>query len=236
MSKFNVGERVRVIAETHAWGRVKAGDVGVVKKIDGDKISVDFPAQKDWAGFSRCFQKIRKRSASAGPKLADETGFEVGEYNSSNRVAGLGIKTKEALEIERKTLKKFLDLVPGDEDRAETFMLGGKGKLVKEIILLPKNGGCRDTGNVSSENVANAVNTFVACGMTPLGFGITRFKIGRSYHDNTDSLLNNMKTWQILFPGCFVLVAAKRRNMAFQLGKKIKQLNLKIVKSKKKRR
>ena len=53
---FKRGDRVRVKASVstprHGWGRVKAGDVGVVHYMatSADTISVNFPAQSGWSG------------------------------------------------------------------------------------------------------------------------------------------------------------------------------------------
>jgi len=51
---MKVGDRVRQkkgVKPTHAWGiYVKGGDVGVVKNIEGEDVSVDFPSHPRWHG------------------------------------------------------------------------------------------------------------------------------------------------------------------------------------------
>lgn len=53
---FKVGDRVRVKASVstpcHGWGRVKAGDVGVVHHVPtfANTLVVNFPAQNGWSG------------------------------------------------------------------------------------------------------------------------------------------------------------------------------------------
>jgi hypothetical protein len=55
--KFKVGDRVVAIAESHGWGGVKKGDIGVVKSLDSDGgYYVDFLYQKSWHGKESCFQ------------------------------------------------------------------------------------------------------------------------------------------------------------------------------------
>ena len=52
-----MGDRVVAIAESHGWGGVKKGDIGVVKSLDSDGgYYVDFLYQKSWHGKESCFQ------------------------------------------------------------------------------------------------------------------------------------------------------------------------------------
>jgi hypothetical protein len=55
--KFKVGDRVVAIVQSHGWGDVNYGDIGVVKSLceNGDYY-VDFPNQEDWRGKEKCFQ------------------------------------------------------------------------------------------------------------------------------------------------------------------------------------
>lgn len=50
MPKFKVGDKVKVISETHGWGEVKVGDIGVIKRFDGYSYIVNFPNLSGWAG------------------------------------------------------------------------------------------------------------------------------------------------------------------------------------------
>jgi len=53
---FKVGERVRVIKETHGWGLVKPGEIGTVRRIDGRTYFVAFKENSGWQGYGECFE------------------------------------------------------------------------------------------------------------------------------------------------------------------------------------
>lgn len=58
MTKFKVGDRVRVLADEpfFSWGRIKKGDVGVVRhlyKSESIEVVVDFPKQDGWYAKAR---------------------------------------------------------------------------------------------------------------------------------------------------------------------------------------
>jgi hypothetical protein len=59
--KFKIGDKVRVLSQSHGWGAVKAGDIGVIEKIydDGD-LSVDFPTHYSWTGKPKCFELVEE--------------------------------------------------------------------------------------------------------------------------------------------------------------------------------
>ncbi|XP_058612575.1 uncharacterized protein ftr97 isoform X5 [Onychostoma macrolepis] len=54
-SNIKIGDKVRVkpsvVTPTHKWGAVTHKSIGVVKKIQGDSLTVDFPEQKNWTGI-----------------------------------------------------------------------------------------------------------------------------------------------------------------------------------------
>ncbi|XP_016303537.1 tripartite motif-containing protein 65 isoform X2 [Sinocyclocheilus anshuiensis] len=54
-SNIKIGDKVRVkpsvVSPTHKWGAVTHKSIGVVKKIQGDSLTVDFPEQKNWTGI-----------------------------------------------------------------------------------------------------------------------------------------------------------------------------------------
>ncbi|WP_456959230.1 hypothetical protein [Lysinibacillus sp. TE18511] len=60
MTKFKVGDKVRVVAESHGWGGVSKGDEGVIKSVDGKgRYQALIPSFHDnitWAGEERCFE------------------------------------------------------------------------------------------------------------------------------------------------------------------------------------
>lgn len=126
-----------------------------------------------------------------------------------------------------KTLKNRLRYV----NEAETFLLGGNKNIVEEVIHLARHDGCQDTGAIDAREVANASVTFLARDKIALGFGIVRERKKKYYHDHSDSLIDNLKTWQKNFPGCFVLLLAKDGNTVWHLRKRIKEkIKLKEVK------
>ncbi|XP_026146841.1 tripartite motif-containing protein 65-like isoform X2 [Carassius auratus] len=52
---IKIGDKVRVkpsvVTPTHKWGAVSHKSIGVVQKIQGDSLTVDFPEQKNWTGI-----------------------------------------------------------------------------------------------------------------------------------------------------------------------------------------
>uniref|UniRef100_A0A9J8A6Y6 FinTRIM family, member 97 n=1 Tax=Cyprinus carpio carpio TaxID=630221 RepID=A0A9J8A6Y6_CYPCA len=54
-SNIKIGDKVRVkpsvVTPTHKWGAVTHKSIGVVKKIQGESLTVDFPEQKNWTGI-----------------------------------------------------------------------------------------------------------------------------------------------------------------------------------------
>jgi hypothetical protein len=58
--KFKVGDSVVAVNESHGWGEVKKGDIGVVKTLESDgRYYVDFPNQKNWIGTEECFRALQ---------------------------------------------------------------------------------------------------------------------------------------------------------------------------------
>ncbi len=58
MEKFKIGDRVKVLDQSHGWGRVKKGDIGVVINIPDHNqfITVNFTNHKYWNGTLHCFK------------------------------------------------------------------------------------------------------------------------------------------------------------------------------------
>ncbi|XP_026089158.1 uncharacterized protein LOC113063157 isoform X2 [Carassius auratus] len=54
-SSIKIGDQVRVkssvVTPTHKWGAITHKSIGVVKKIQGESLTVDFPEQKNWTGI-----------------------------------------------------------------------------------------------------------------------------------------------------------------------------------------
>lgn len=96
--KFSVGDTVKVvIAEgkrpSRGWGEVKNGDVGVINRISGDMITVDFPAQKGWNGNYDEFVKLTEAEVAE----TERKNVKVGDYvkitqNQANWPAGTIVK------------------------------------------------------------------------------------------------------------------------------------------------
>lgn len=60
--KFKVGDKVRVINQTHGWGQVKKGNIGEVISIKyHDVYIVEFPNQPDWHGSEKCFELVETK-------------------------------------------------------------------------------------------------------------------------------------------------------------------------------
>jgi hypothetical protein len=53
---FKVGDKVIVVKETHGWGKIGPGDIGVITKVLDGLYFADFPAQKSWLGKEECFE------------------------------------------------------------------------------------------------------------------------------------------------------------------------------------
>ena len=53
---FKVGDKVKAVKETHDWGKVRPGDIGVITKVLNGLYVADFPAQKGWIGKEECFE------------------------------------------------------------------------------------------------------------------------------------------------------------------------------------
>lgn len=55
-SGFEVGDRVRVKASVeeprYGWGDIKAGDVGVIRGVDGEELRIDFEDRVGWIGIA----------------------------------------------------------------------------------------------------------------------------------------------------------------------------------------
>ncbi len=69
ISEFQVGDEVKVIAESDGWGsHVTAGDIGVVSQIymDSNALRVDFPNHEGWYGRVSCFEKIANAVDTTG--------------------------------------------------------------------------------------------------------------------------------------------------------------------------
>jgi hypothetical protein len=46
---FHRGQPVKVISQSYGWGSVSMNDTGTVRQVMDDKITVDFPIQRNWA-------------------------------------------------------------------------------------------------------------------------------------------------------------------------------------------
>ncbi|XP_017581199.1 E3 ubiquitin-protein ligase KEG-like [Pygocentrus nattereri] len=84
LGQFRVGDRVRVKASVsspkHEWGGVSHSSVGVVKALDGERMTVDFPEQKSWtaaasemelapkAEIFRVGDRVRVKASVSTPK------------------------------------------------------------------------------------------------------------------------------------------------------------------------
>ena len=66
MNKFRVGDEVRAISESCAWGSVTKFDTGRVVYADiSGKLEVDFPAQRMWACHEHNLELVEPRITAA---------------------------------------------------------------------------------------------------------------------------------------------------------------------------
>uniref|UniRef100_A0A8C1IXW5 Tripartite motif-containing protein 65-like n=1 Tax=Cyprinus carpio TaxID=7962 RepID=A0A8C1IXW5_CYPCA len=72
-SNIKIGDKVRVkpsvVTPTHKWGAVIHKSIGVVQKIQGDSLTVDFPEQKNWTGIVSEMETVA--SAGSGSSSLD---------------------------------------------------------------------------------------------------------------------------------------------------------------------
>ena len=142
-------------------------------------------------------------------KYAKRTGYELDNFDTDgmNAVEELKKKSKETMVVSKKVMTQLEDIVRKDNEQAIGYLLGAKGKEITEVIELG-GGGCQDSPGVGSEEVAEAMNRLIMNGYKPAGFAVTRLMEKR--FTRHDSLLNNLKTWSVLFPGCVALLVAHK--------------------------
>lgn len=108
---FKVGDRVRAINESHGWGSVKKGEIGVVTKpcltdpYEG-AIEVNFESQKQWVGNPECFELLPKNHC---PKEKTITEQSVASYTFK------GNETTCVIERGGKQFKGVAHCSPSDE-------------------------------------------------------------------------------------------------------------------------
>jgi hypothetical protein len=62
MGKFKKGDEVRVLKQTHGWGQVREGNIGIVKSISKDTLQVDFKNHLSWRGELGCFELVENET------------------------------------------------------------------------------------------------------------------------------------------------------------------------------
>lgn len=57
---FKIGDIVEAVDQTNGWGNVSEGDIGEVVRIlpTTGLIIANFPAQRNWRGYGKCFRLI----------------------------------------------------------------------------------------------------------------------------------------------------------------------------------
>lgn len=75
MTKFKVGDKVRAIGESHGWGCVNRGDVGVVKKISqlSNECLVDFPMQSPWTASFDVLELVERPTKKQRIEALEQT-------------------------------------------------------------------------------------------------------------------------------------------------------------------
>ena len=77
---FQIGDNVRVLKESHGWGKVKRGDVGIVACYDSGAgiYSVDFAQHRQWKGTEDCFIQADMSDVRANTSVADWIAYMAG--------------------------------------------------------------------------------------------------------------------------------------------------------------
>ncbi|XP_051954723.1 tripartite motif-containing protein 75 [Xyrauchen texanus] len=97
---FKIGNRVRVRSSVknpkHGWGEVTQSSIGVIKKIQGESLTVDFHEQIDWIGSVSEMELVD----SAGSELCLSPGAKVRVKPSIiTPVYGWGCVTKDSIGV-----------------------------------------------------------------------------------------------------------------------------------------
>ena len=133
MSKvvFKLEDKIRIkagVKPLHGWGKVKAGDVGVVKFIGaGTMMLVDFPAQKGWTAEMSEMEHIVKQATPAPVAKVAEVVVDKPRRKSPEKVLAYGIIQKDG------TLHSIK--YDRDEARRAKLRLGGKRDGVTIVVL-----------------------------------------------------------------------------------------------------
>lgn len=68
--QFKVGDKVKVVDESHGWSDVKKGDIGEIKAIYcGGDIVIDFESERDWYAKSKDLELVERIAKPELPKL-----------------------------------------------------------------------------------------------------------------------------------------------------------------------
>uniref|UniRef100_A0A671NF66 Tripartite motif-containing protein 65-like n=1 Tax=Sinocyclocheilus anshuiensis TaxID=1608454 RepID=A0A671NF66_9TELE len=117
-SNIKIGDKVRVkpsvVSPTHKWGAVTHKSIGVVKKIQGDSLTVDFPEQKNWTGIVSEMEIV----ASADSEIQDES--LIVDFPEHKKWTGL------VSEMELVTSTDLVDIKVGDRVRVKSSIITPK--------------------------------------------------------------------------------------------------------------
>ena len=208
--------------------------VGAITAVEQERLHIRIAEGSGWVcglrydgywGARDSIGFLLKTSKSYVPvKFADKTKYSVNQYSCSEMDAiALGERTGKVLKVDKGTYR-FLEeglkrIASGSSDSRAVMHLLGKKDKVDTAIVLENAGGCQDTPFVEAEKVAQGMNTLATTGRTPVGFSISRIRSTR-YHGG-DTLVNNLKQWQVWFPNMYVLLLAKDGGRyAWYLGEK----------------
>ncbi|XP_052392002.1 uncharacterized protein LOC127939051 isoform X1 [Carassius gibelio] len=108
-SSIKIGDQVRVkssvVTPTHKWGAITHKSIGVVKKIQGESLTVDFPEQKNWTGIIS-----EMIVASTGPDILNQS---------------LNVDSNFS-EMEIVTIADLVDIKVGDRVRVKSSIITPK--------------------------------------------------------------------------------------------------------------
>ncbi|XP_016303539.1 tripartite motif-containing protein 65 isoform X4 [Sinocyclocheilus anshuiensis] len=158
-SNIKIGDKVRVkpsvVSPTHKWGAVTHKSIGVVKKIQGDSLTVDFPEQKNWTGIVSEMEIVASADSGSSSlesviKIGDQVCVKMSVVTPTHKWGAvthksIGVVQKiqdESLIVDFPEHKKWTGLVSEMELVTSTDLVDikvGDRVRVKSSIITPKH-------------------------------------------------------------------------------------------------
>ncbi|XP_056301300.1 uncharacterized protein ftr97 isoform X2 [Danio aesculapii] len=158
-SNIKIGDKVRVkpsvITPAHKWGAVTHKSIGIVKKVQGDSLTVDFSEQKNWTGILSEMEIVA--SASADMKVGDRVRVKASVttpmHNWGSNVTHKSVGVIKEIKIDDSLIIDFpdhanwkgilseMELVTNDDESGSLSMLSsikiGDKVRVKASVVTP---------------------------------------------------------------------------------------------------